>query len=115
MAPARPRPFAEAVEIPVLASIPADEDLRRKSANYQIVGSSMETAMGPAFCRAWPENVAEAPPIRTHSALDQDGLLGLFSMPPSTGGGCGAGAGHRCRTCVARHVVEPKAIAGGDL
>jgi len=29
--------FAEAVGIPVLAAIPADEDIRRKSANYQIV------------------------------------------------------------------------------
>ena len=30
--------FAEAVGIPVLASIPADEDIRRKSANYEIIG-----------------------------------------------------------------------------
>ncbi|MFC6049515.1 chlorophyllide a reductase iron protein subunit X, partial [Methylobacterium hispanicum] len=29
--------FAEAAGIPVLAAIPADEDIRRKSANYQIV------------------------------------------------------------------------------
>ena len=30
--------FAEAVGIPVLAAIPADEDIRRKSANYEIIG-----------------------------------------------------------------------------
>ncbi len=30
--------FAEAVGIPILASIPADEDIRKKSANYQIIG-----------------------------------------------------------------------------
>ena len=31
--------FAEAVKIPVLAAIPQDDDLRKKSANYQIVGT----------------------------------------------------------------------------
>ncbi|MEM9241129.1 MAG: chlorophyllide a reductase iron protein subunit X, partial [Pseudomonadota bacterium] len=31
--------FAEAANIPVLASIPQDDDLRKKSANYQIVGT----------------------------------------------------------------------------
>ena len=30
--------FAKAVGIPVLAAIPADEDIRRKSANYEIIG-----------------------------------------------------------------------------
>ena len=30
--------FAKAVGIPILASIPADEDIRRKSANYEIIG-----------------------------------------------------------------------------
>ncbi|MEM8788119.1 MAG: chlorophyllide a reductase iron protein subunit X [Pseudomonadota bacterium] len=68
--------FAKAVDIPVLASIPADEDLRRKSAAYQIVG----TAAGPwgDLFGGLAENVAGAPP--THpTPLDQDGLLGLFS------------------------------------
>ena len=32
------RAFADAVGIPVLATIPADDDLRKKSANYEIVG-----------------------------------------------------------------------------
>ena len=38
--------FAEAVGIPVLSAIPQDDDLRRKSANYQIVGS-YESQWGP--------------------------------------------------------------------
>ena len=31
--------FADAVGIPVLSAIPADEDIRRKSANYEIIGT----------------------------------------------------------------------------
>ncbi|MEM9779229.1 MAG: chlorophyllide a reductase iron protein subunit X [Pseudomonadota bacterium] len=74
--------FAKAVDIPVLASIPADDDLRKKSANYQIVGTS-KTQWGALFGEL-AENVAEAPP--THpTALSQDGLLGLFSAS-ETGG-----------------------------
>ena len=67
--------FAKAVDIPVLASIPADDDLRKKSANYQIVG----TAAGPwgAMFAELAENVADAPPLRP-TALSQDDLIGLF-------------------------------------
>jgi chlorophyllide a reductase subunit X len=68
--------FAEAVGIPVLAAIPQDDDLRKKSANYQIVGS-LESQWGPLFA-ALGEAVAEAPPVRP-KPLSQDGLLGLFS------------------------------------
>jgi chlorophyllide a reductase subunit X len=67
--------FAEAVGIPVLASIPQDDDIRRKSANYQIIGSS-ESRWGPLF-EALSINLAEAPPVLPRP-LDQDGLLGLF-------------------------------------
>src|SRR6056300_249463 len=67
--------FAEAVDIPVLASIPADEDIRRKSANYQIVGT-MESQWGALFQELAGE-VMTAPPIRP-APLDQDGLLDLF-------------------------------------
>ena len=67
--------FAEAVDIPILASIPQDDDLRKKSANYEIVGS-MESQWGEMFA-ALGDNVAEAPPMRP-TPLDQDGLLGLF-------------------------------------
>jgi chlorophyllide a reductase subunit X len=68
--------FADAVGIPVLAAIPQDDDLRKKSANYQIVGS-YDSQWGPLFA-ALGEAVAEAPPVRP-KPLSQDGLLGLFS------------------------------------
>jgi len=73
--------FAEAVGIPVLAAIPADEDIRRKSANYQIIGRPGDV-WGPLF-EGLAENVATAPPVRP-KPLTQDGLLGLFS-PEQTG------------------------------
>ncbi|MEM7006388.1 MAG: chlorophyllide a reductase iron protein subunit X, partial [Pseudomonadota bacterium] len=68
--------FAESVGIPVLSAIPADEDIRRKSANYQIVGKP-GTQWAPMFERL-AKNVAEAPPLHPE-ALTQDGLLDLFS------------------------------------
>ncbi len=74
--------FAKAVGIPELISIPAHEDIRKKSANYQIIGTS-ESQWGPLFAQL-AENVASAPPVRP-TPLDQDGLLGLFK-PEDTGG-----------------------------
>jgi chlorophyllide a reductase subunit X len=68
--------FANAVGIPVLATIPADDDIRRKSANYQIIGMP-GGRWGPLFAEL-SENVATAQPQRP-TPLDQDGLLGLFS------------------------------------
>ncbi|VVS99754.1 Chlorophyllide reductase 35.5 kDa chain [Sphingomonas sp. EC-HK361] len=68
--------FAEAVGIPVLTAIPANEDIRKKSANYQIIGKP-----GGQWASLFEElavNVAEAPPLRP-TPLDQDGLLNLFS------------------------------------
>lgn len=68
--------FANAVGIPVLTAIPANEDIRKKSANYQIIGKP-----GGQWASLFEElaiNVAEAPPLRP-TPLDQDGLLGLFS------------------------------------
>jgi chlorophyllide a reductase subunit X len=35
--------FADSGGIPVLASIPADDDIRRKSANYDIIGNPVAT------------------------------------------------------------------------
>ncbi len=67
--------FAEKAGIPVLASIPANEDIRRKSANYEIIGRP-GGAWAPLF-EQLATNVAEAPPQRP-KPLDQDGLLGLF-------------------------------------
>jgi chlorophyllide a reductase subunit X len=74
--------FAKAVGIPELISIPAHEDIRKKSANYQIIGTS-ESQWGPLF-EQLAENVAAAPPVRP-TPLDQDGLLALFK-PEDTGG-----------------------------
>ncbi|MEO1793648.1 MAG: chlorophyllide a reductase iron protein subunit X [Pseudomonadota bacterium] len=73
--------FADAVDVPVLCAIPADEDIRRKSANYQIVGIP-DTQWGPLF-EQLAINVAEAEP-RHPKPLSQDGLLDLFS-PEETG------------------------------
>jgi len=74
--------FADAVGIPVLTAIPADEDIRRKSANYQIIGKP-DGEWGGLF-EQLATNVANAPP-KQPAPLDQDGLLGLFS-PEDTGG-----------------------------
>jgi chlorophyllide a reductase subunit X len=69
------RAFAEAAGIPVLAAIPAHEDIRRKSANYEIIGLPGGD-WAPLF-EELANNVATAPPVRP-SPLSQDGLLGLF-------------------------------------
>jgi chlorophyllide a reductase subunit X len=74
--------FAQAVDIPVLTAIPANEDIRRKSANYQIIGTP-ESEWGSLF-EELATNVANAPP-RQPRPLDQDGLLALFS-PEDVGG-----------------------------
>jgi 3,8-divinyl chlorophyllide a/chlorophyllide a reductase subunit X len=67
--------FADAVGIPVLAAIPAHDDIRRKSANYEIVGSR-GSRWEPMFS-ALAQEVATAPPRRPNP-LTQDGLLALF-------------------------------------
>ena len=68
--------FAETVKIPILASIPQDDDLRKKSANYHIVGTK-ESQWGDLFAELGT-NTAEAPPLRP-KPLAQDGLLNLFA------------------------------------
>ncbi|MEO1027904.1 MAG: chlorophyllide a reductase iron protein subunit X [Pseudomonadota bacterium] len=68
--------FAQEAGIPILSAIPADEDIRRKSANYQIVGKP-GSPWAPMF-EALAENVATAPPIHP-KALSHDELLDLFS------------------------------------
>ena len=63
--------FAAAAGIPVLASIPADDDIRRKSANYEIIGRPdsrwaplFETlATNVAEARAEPSQAADAGPV----------------------------------------------------
>jgi 3,8-divinyl chlorophyllide a/chlorophyllide a reductase subunit X len=68
--------FAKAAGIPVLAAIPAHEDIRRKSASYEIIGKP-GTEWAPLF-EQLGLNVGEAPPVRP-TPLTQDQLLGLFS------------------------------------
>jgi chlorophyllide a reductase subunit X len=67
--------FAEKVGIPVLAAIPQDDDIRRKSANYEIVGRP-NTRWGPLF-EELGAAVAGAPPMHPNP-LTHDGLLDLF-------------------------------------
>jgi chlorophyllide a reductase subunit X len=68
--------FAAAIDVPVLATIPAHEEIRRKSASYQIVGRPGGT-WGPLF-EELAANLAEAAP-KHPKPLDQEELLGLFS------------------------------------
>jgi len=68
--------FAEAAGIPALISIPANEDIRKKSANCQIIGTP-GGQWGSLF-EELGENVAAAPPVRP-TPLTGDGLLALFS------------------------------------
>lgn len=68
--------FAEKVGIPVLSAIPANDDIRRKSANYEIIGTP-DSEWGSLFAELGM-NVASAPPVRP-KPLSQDELLGLFS------------------------------------
>ena len=67
--------FAKAVSIPVLAAIPSDDDIRRKSASYEIIGKP-GGRWAPIF-EALAIQVAEAPPQRP-TPLVHDDLLGLF-------------------------------------
>ena len=64
------------VGIPVLAAIPADDDIRKKSANYEIIG--LPGGQWSALFEELATNVGLAPPVRP-TPLTQDGLLGLFS------------------------------------
>jgi chlorophyllide a reductase subunit X len=67
--------FAAAAGIPVLASIPAHEDIRRKSASYEIIGRP-GGRWAPMF-EQLAIGVADAPPLRP-TPLTQDQLLALF-------------------------------------
>jgi chlorophyllide a reductase subunit X len=67
--------FAAAAGIPVLAAIPQDDDIRRKSANYEIIGTP-DSQWGALF-EALGVQVAEAPPLRP-KPLTHEELLGLF-------------------------------------
>ena len=68
--------YAAAVGIPVLAAIPADDDIRRKSANYEIIGRP-GGRWAPMF-EALAATAAAAPPVRP-TPLTHDALLNLFA------------------------------------
>ena len=68
--------FAKTVGIPVLAAIPADDDIRKKSANYEIIG--LPGGEWASLFETLATNVGLAPPVRP-TPLTQDGLLGLFA------------------------------------
>jgi chlorophyllide a reductase subunit X len=67
--------FADAVGIPVLAAIPADEDIRRKSANYEIIGKP--GGRWASVFEDLAEQAALAPPVRPNP-LTHEALLNLF-------------------------------------
>jgi chlorophyllide a reductase subunit X len=67
--------FCDVVGIPILAAIPADDDIRKKSANYEIIGT--EASPWGGLFKDLGLAVADAPPVRP-KPLTQDGLLGLF-------------------------------------
>jgi chlorophyllide a reductase subunit X len=67
--------FAEQAGIPTLARIPADDDIRRKSANYEMIGFP-----GSPWAALFEElgvKAAEAPPVMP-TPLEHEGLLDLF-------------------------------------
>ena len=68
--------FAEQVGIPVLSVIPANDDIRRKSASYEIIGRP-DSPWGPMFAEL-AQNVGTSLPVRP-KPMTQDALLGLFS------------------------------------
>lgn len=68
--------FADKVGIPVLSAIPADDDIRKKSANYEIIGLP-GGEWAPIF-EELAKNVGEAPPQQP-TTLTNDELLDLFS------------------------------------
>ena len=70
--------FCKAVGIPELASIPANDDIRRKSASYEIIGRP-ESEWGSLFSEL-AVNVAEAPPHKPEP-LSQDCLLYTSPSP----------------------------------
>ena len=72
---ARRRPSAQRSGSLCCPRIPQHDDIRKKSANYEIIGIP-GGQWAPVF-ETLARNVAEAPPVRP-TPLSQDGLLGLF-------------------------------------
>lgn len=68
--------FADAAGIPVLSAIPADDDIRRKSASYEIIGHP-DSPWGSMF-EDLVSGIEQSQPEHP-TPLTQDELLGLFS------------------------------------
>ena len=94
--------FAKAVGIPVLSAIPADEDIRRKSANYQIIGTPGDT-WGPLF-EELAMNVATAPPAAAGTGKTTAGPAASGARAGEGTGGAASGAGQ---------IVSPRTAYGG--
>jgi hypothetical protein len=60
----------------VLSTIPANDDIRRKSASYEIIGRP-GSPWGPMFAEL-ADNVGNSTPVRP-KPMTQDQLLGLFA------------------------------------
>jgi len=67
--------FCAEAGIPVLSAIPQHDDIRKKSANYEIIG--IPGGQWASMFETLSTNVAVAPPVRP-KPLSQDELLGLF-------------------------------------
>jgi chlorophyllide a reductase subunit X len=67
--------FCAEAGIPILSAIPQHDDIRKKSANYEIIG--LPGGQWAPMFETLAKNVAEAPPVRP-KPLSQDALLGLF-------------------------------------
>ncbi|TVP55519.1 MAG: chlorophyllide a reductase iron protein subunit X [Gemmatimonadales bacterium] len=67
--------FAKQIGIPVLSAIPQHDDIRRKSANYEIVGKP--GGRWASLFEKLGDGVANAPPLQPNT-LTHDELLDLF-------------------------------------
>ena len=95
--------FAKAVNIPVLASVPQDEDIRRKSASYQIIGTP-DGRWGPLFMGLAEALGASIP--NQPSPMTQDGLIELFDAA-QTGGNVTLVPATEEDMCAAHSITKP--------
>lgn len=85
--------FAQQVGIPVLSTIPANEDIRRKSASYEIIGRP-DSVWGPMFA----ELAEKRRHLRTHATEAHEPRRTPRTVRSGSGRSrCGAGARHAIR------------------
>ena len=102
--------FADKVGIPVLAAIPANDDIRKKSANYEIIGTKRQRMGSPCLQRL--RSMSPKPRRCARHRSTQDGLLGLFSSDV-TGRDVVLEPRHARKTCAA--ASHAKAFPRSDL